>query len=417
MPTLISIVMRSLTVPMSSFGVGLIALALFALPTSGHAASAVAARVQVDAGFPGGNIILERIEGDNVYLNPDLRETAGKWFYWCFRVRGAGGRTMTFKFTAANPVGMRGPAVSMDGGLSWKWLGMDHATISSFSFTFPAGATEVLFSVGMTYTEQNLRSFIARTGRRPDFVVDTLGRSEHGRSVELLRVGHGGASPRHRVAITARHHACEMMASYVLEGIVEGILADNRTGQWLRENVAFLLVPFMDKDGVEEGLQGKNRLPHDPGRDYVGPSHYPNVAALKKLLPEWSGGKLRIALDLHCPALRGKNADRLHFVGGPVPEIWTRVGRFGDVLARGQAGPLVFNAEDNVPHGTSWNTLSEPKSFNLWAAQLPGISFSTTLEIPYADVRGREVNAETARALGHDLAAAIRQYLASEFPP
>jgi hypothetical protein len=34
--------------------------------------------------FPGGNIVLERIEGDDVSVHQDLRDTKGDWFYWYF---------------------------------------------------------------------------------------------------------------------------------------------------------------------------------------------------------------------------------------------------------------------------------------------------------------------------------------------
>ena len=54
---------------------------------------------EVDAGFPGGNVIVDKIDGDAVSLHQDLRDTAGDWFYWQFRVRGAEGRTLTFQFT------------------------------------------------------------------------------------------------------------------------------------------------------------------------------------------------------------------------------------------------------------------------------------------------------------------------------
>jgi len=56
--------------------------------------SAVAVRAaapRIDAGFPGGNIIVDGIEGDTVFLRPDLRDTQGDWFYWAFRVRGSAG--------------------------------------------------------------------------------------------------------------------------------------------------------------------------------------------------------------------------------------------------------------------------------------------------------------------------------------
>ena len=43
------------------------------------------------------------------------------------------------------------------------------------------------------------------------------------------------------------------------------------------------LVPFVDKDGVEEGDQGKNRAPRDHNRDYAGASMYPETGALREL--------------------------------------------------------------------------------------------------------------------------------------
>lgn len=387
-------------------------VALFAFAAAGAASPA---EIRVETKFPGGNGIIERIDGDNVYLQADCRETRGRWFYWCIRIRDAGTRTLTFTFTLGTPIGVRGPAVSRDGGLTWSWIGAGRMKGgSSFSYPFTAETPELFFSVGMTYTERNLHAFISRMGANPHFKVESLGRSDRGRNVELFRAGKLSGTPRHRVALTARHHACEMMASYELEGIIEAILADDATGRWLRENVEFLIVPMVDKDAVEDGLQGKNRLPHDTGRDYFDKPIYASVAALKKRLSEWSDGRLRIAIDLHCPSLRGPTADHIYFVGGPDTTNWARVGRLSQVLERVQKGPLVFRTNDNVPHGMLWNKLADPRSFARWAAELPGVHIGTTIELPFADVRGVEVNAATARLFGRDVAAALQEYLATE---
>ncbi len=83
-----------------------------------------------------------------------------------------------------------------------------------------------------------------------------------------------------------------MMASWSLEGLMDEVLADTTDGRWLREHVEFLVVPFMDKDGVEDGDQGKNRRPHDHNRDYLGESIYPEVAAWRAFVPGWSEGRL-----------------------------------------------------------------------------------------------------------------------------
>ena len=65
---------------------------------------------------------MESIQGDTVLLRQDPRDTQGFWFYWYFRVRGAAGRTLNFTFTGGDVLGVRGPAASMDGGRTWKWL-------------------------------------------------------------------------------------------------------------------------------------------------------------------------------------------------------------------------------------------------------------------------------------------------------
>jgi hypothetical protein len=103
---------------------------------------------RIDAAFPGGNIIVDGIEGDTAFLRPDLRDTQGDWFYWAFRVRGAAGRTLAFTF-ASDRFSARGPAVSADGGKTWRWLGRAVVQNRTFRHTFGPGDEDVRFSVGM----------------------------------------------------------------------------------------------------------------------------------------------------------------------------------------------------------------------------------------------------------------------------
>ncbi len=42
--------------------------------------------MRIHSDFPGGNIIFDRIEGDTIYIERDLRDTEGDWFYWAFCV-------------------------------------------------------------------------------------------------------------------------------------------------------------------------------------------------------------------------------------------------------------------------------------------------------------------------------------------
>jgi hypothetical protein len=391
---------------------------------------------KVDCDFPGGNIVVDSINGDTVSLHQDLRDTEGNWFYWYFRVRGAAGRTLHFKFDGENVmdrtgpvarmnsggrtygwrnvIGVRGPAVSLDSGRTWRWLGNENVKGASFSYAIPRNAEEVRFAVAMPYVESNLHEFLNRYRGNPNLTAETLCQTKKGRPVKLLHLGKLDGQPDYRVLLTARHHACETMASYSLEGILAAILADNDDGIWFRTHVEFLVVPFVDTDGVQDGDQGKNRRPHDHNRDYSGESIYSSVRTLREMVPHWSGGRLRFALDMHCPDLRGAEDQNISFIGGRDLQIWKRVERFSSILESVQSGPLVFSSRNNLPYGKSWNTsrnTGTDKTFDMWASELPGIQIATTIEIPYATAGRQPVTPESSRDLGLDIAHALRRYL------
>lgn len=367
----------------------------------------------IDADYPGGNIIVEAIDGDTVQLQPDLRDTTTWWFYWNFRVRAAAGRTLTFAFSGKSPIGVRGPAVSTDSGETWAWLGTKAVQGSTFRYTFAAGYDEVRFAFTYPYLEADLRQFLARHEAGGLIQVGELCKSSDGRSVEWLSLGRNPDAP-HRVALLCRHHACETMASFLLEGILEAAVSDTPHARWLREHAQILAVPFMDKGGVEKGDQGKNRAPHDHNRDYIAQSIYPEVRAIREFLPQWSAGKLSVGLDLHCPWIRGGSGgpgdnEQVFFVGGPDERAWARVQVLASALESVQNGPIVYSPQHDMPYGVGWNTSTG--NCAQWLAARAGEPAAATIEFPYANAGGTAVTPKTARLFGHDVARAVRAYL------
>lgn len=328
-------------------------LLAFALP----AATALAAP-SVDAAIPGGNAVVRDAGAGTFFIAPDLRDTKGWWFHYHFRVCGTPSDRATIVFAENCPMGARGPAMSRDGGRTWTWLGREtlrrftHAGKQAWSFeaTVPADGGELRYAFAPTYLETHLRDWLAKHRGHPALQVAELCRSRKGRVVELLRAGCLEESKtRGIVLLSSRHHACESIATYALEGLLDAVLADDALGRRWRERWQIVAMPFADKDGVEDGDQGKNRQPHDHNRDY--------------------------------------NA-------GPIPF------RAADCyLPSGQA----WNKAANYAAG---------RSNAAWARDtFPGARLAATIEITYADAFGVEMNATAARALGRDLAHALIERL------
>src|SRR5699024_2891825 len=130
------------------------------------------------------------------------------------------------------------------------------------------------FSVCFPYTQKDLNAFLSNVRNKRLIKSDTLCFSRAGRAVEELSIK-PSEEVKYKVLITARHHAGETAANFVMEGIISSILNEADL-QYLRKYVEFSFIPFVDKDGVEDGDQGKGRNPHDHNRDYRKSPIYPS---------------------------------------------------------------------------------------------------------------------------------------------
>lgn len=363
----------------------------------------------IEKSFPGGNILVDRMSRDEAWIRPDLHGIEGEWFYWCFQASGAPAGQVRFHFNQENVFGSLGPACSEDGGATWRWLGAESINGNSFEYRFAQAGSPVIFSVGVPYTARDWDRFLHSGIQRsePGILCYTV----KGRPVEYLRFGCLTSEPGHRILLTCRHHACEAMASFVIEGLVRHAAIEHPRRF---ANVEFLVVPFMDKDGVEDGDQGKNRRPRDHNRDYDGVSLHRETAALREWIPAWSQGKLSVAFDFHCPWLKGGINDTIYLVGSDSSDIAGKQEKFLNILRSAQSESRGLSAAGMLPFGVDWNveeSFSAGMTAARWFGGLPGMTLSSTWEIPYALASGMEVNPDSARGFGADLGRALADYL------
>lgn len=363
--------------------------------------------VSIRSDFPGGNAVVVRSVGPSVELAPDLRGGM-PWFYWYFEAQASRPLRATFTFASQPMIGVRGPAVSLDQGQSWRWLGAEQVEYApttqppgvkpreSFSYDFTAEHLTVRFAVTIPYLQHDLDQFLKSHAANPHLKQLPLTKTRQGTSVELLQIGELGPNVK-AVVVTARHHACESLASYVLEGFMRAAMSDSPAGVAFRRRYVLYAVPLVDKDGVQAGDQGKNRSPHDHNRDY-GPSPlYPEIRAIQQLA---EAQQVQYALDFHCPALRGDIHEAFHFLGLGVPHVsnnlnefiaWIREERPQQVMA-----PLNFLTDIAKP-----NAINRRINSHHFALR-DGAVFAATLEVPYTQ-RTVELDAALARAYGESL--------------
>ncbi|MBQ8334221.1 MAG: hypothetical protein IJX93_10670 [Clostridia bacterium] len=346
--------------------------------------------MKIHQNFTAGNITLDRIDGDTVYLEREIRDTEGDWFYWAFCAQGFEGREITFVFPSPCRVGRFGAAVSHD-RKNWHWS--ESGSGDRFTYTFAEDETQVYFAYDMIYTPDQFTEFCENHG----LVQEVFCKSVKGRDLPACRIGTGSRW----ILLTARHHACESTGSYVLEGVMESLLT------CLPEGYSVLAVPFVDYDGTVDGDQGKNRRPHDHNRDYT---DAPIYEVIRKLIAFEKENNLVFTFDFHSPWFMGQNNDYVFF-SRSTEAMEERTDAFGELLKRETAGnELRYTGEWDVGPNERWNDETSPNSKNYFAKR-PGMFLTVTTETPYFGVTGGKVSQDSMRELGRAFGRAVAAYV------
>lgn len=374
--------------------------------------------------YPGGNVKVLSVDAEKgvVEIAPDLRDTVGHWFHFDFTVRGAEGKTLKFQFPkdGMSYLSSLGPAICRD-GQNWTWLKADgrrHEPDNAFTFTFGKEDHAVRFAVSIPYGQKEWEDFTARWRQDPRVTFGVLCKSQSGtRDVELLRVPCQGKA-EYLFVFTARHHACETTGNPPMEGALQQLLSDSAEGFWAREHAECVFVPFMDKEGVENGDQGKNRAPWDHNRDYT-KGRYMTVRAVKELILRESKGRQIVFLDLHSPYVRSFKScpeqDEVFTIGTEREHLIPTWNRFREEwMAAQRGGTLKYDGTYDLKPGHGyWAKMKETwdsgiLSADEWVRRLPNTKLSTCCEFGYSLCGG--VNSrEAMQELGANMfKAAVR---------
>lgn len=349
--------------------------------------------MEIEKNFSGGNISLIKIENDDVYIEREVRENTG-YFYWAFRVRNAENRTLRFIFPAHTRVGRFGVAVSHD-LKAWHWSNTKCKVNESeaFTYTFKEGENSVYFAHHMVYSYEMLKDFLEKN----NIELKEFTKTKKGRSVPCFTVGEG----ENLIVVTSRHHACESTGTYILEGFAESALKNPL------KNVKFLFVPFVDFDGVMDGDPGKNRLPHDHNRDYGEASVYNETKKLKEIA---DSGRVLMNFDFHSPHHDGGINDFPYFMKFPNEEIYEGISKNLQILTKNDKNSLLYTGLYDLPYGSQWNKADTPNVKNYFLKRTK-LKASLTMETPYFCLEDNVFTQQKAINTGKHLYAAVYKTL------
>lgn len=344
--------------------------------------------IKIHNEFIGGNILVKEEIESYFVLENELRDSTG-WFYWAFCAEGAQGRDVTFKIEGGR-IGYWGPAVSHD-LKTWRWL--NSCDGNSFTYKFSSDETKVYFAHSLLYHPDRFYSFCEKSGIR----AVELCKSKKDRSVPCLKIGEG----EKHIVLTARHHACESTGSYVLEGVLSELI------KYPIQNTSIFCVPFVDFDGVVDGDQGKNRIPHDHNRDYTGSSIYPEVAEIIKYVDHCG---CYLGFDFHSPWHKGGENDNI-FIVRTRKDKQEKFDRFSDALEKELSSTSIFYSKSNDhPPITGWN--QEPnQNFGYTMNSREECELAFSLETPYFGTENNKISTDMLICLGRSFARAIKNYI------
>lgn len=358
--------------------------------------------LRIESNYAGGNIQTVEIGNGYAVLAQDLRNTAEWWFYWNFSAVADCDTEWRFAFANRGVIGPWGPATSLN-GIDWEWLGA-HSRISETEFRCRLKQGERrYFSFALPYQAHHYQQFARTMHRHPLVRIGRLGLSEQLREIPLITIGSPQA--KKHLVFTGRHHACEATVSWMVEGLLVHLLQQH-ADDFLRQHQIHY-VPFMDVDGVENGDQGKNRIPHDHNRDYLPEPLYQSVRLLKAYLSALPA--VEAAIDFHCSYQWGGRNDHPFIVmlDSPFKEGQDA---FGNLLAQitqesTQQDKILYNRTYDIARGEEWNTPGGTRADTYFATLAPRLCM--TFVFPYFGTADSVCTLPAIRQFGERFAQAL----------
>ncbi|MDY7579248.1 M14-type cytosolic carboxypeptidase [Herbaspirillum sp. RTI4] len=277
------------------------------------------------------------------------------------------------------------------------------------------------------YTTSDLNTFLESQAASPYMQVETLGLSpRHAAPIRLLTISAPGTEAKKIVWVNARTHPGETGPSFLLEGLIRQLLAEDATGRALRARYEFKIVPMHNVDGVIDGNYRTNADSVNLEESWISDPLASSIALDADAPPEnrllvdrvlapllMSGADIVLALNLHASNAPVDQQAFLfpHFGDDPMRfspaqrSLWRKQWALIDALSAHYRGRIDTSSQNG---GTGFLERAYPETW--WWEQRQDAVTAITLETTTGTAGFTHwVEADDLRELGKALAKAIEE--------
>ena len=227
---------------------------------------------------------------------------------------------------------LRSLVVSED-GRHWRSVATESVPTNRVQLRLSMPGPSLYLARVEPYRLSDLERSLTRWRRDSRVAIEVIGQTVLGRDLEIVRVGKPAAP--HRVFLRARAHPWEAGGNWVVEGLVDRLLARDEAAARFRRHYCVYVLPMANKDGVARGGTRFNARGSDLNRQWDRPANAavaPENAALERWLAKMNaaGERPELAIELH-----NDGNGQLHLSRPGVPGVelhLARMARFEQLL-------------------------------------------------------------------------------------
>lgn len=229
-----------------------------------------------------------------VRVNSDI---VGRWFYFMMK----NVKNKYVSVTIQNSDATR-PMYSYDNKIWYRFTEIESPQRNVFRKTYSEDSVYVAYYV--PYSVSQLIEKINSLGNNPFVKIDTIGFSEQNRPLMVLKLTDFTIPDSQKIFIWThgRTHPSETPSSYHLDGMIDYFLSDDEIASFLRTKIVWLVLPFINPDGVFLGKSRVNANNIDLERSWnLSPEQTPKEVLFTKnyLQNILSRSRIHVALNMH----------------------------------------------------------------------------------------------------------------------